>query len=652
MDWPMTADPAISDSASIPRSSAWWGLRGDVVWLWGLFCACYWLYPLWPRGNVSVHAKFAVLTVYTVGYLVLLKFWNRPDGSAAKVEDRTTWRSAFSSRWGLVSLGVVLVAAGLQFRETLLPILSGPDEPYRIAAAIDQWTALSGSGAGLAITILALASPILVWMAGLILLSDIRPVLTRLAVGCGALAVGFALNHQTMLELGGRWGGSPRWPPLGTLFEVFSLSLFGLNEAAVRLPSLIFFVLTGVLLFVMVARESTPLVGFVAVVSILSSPAFFTQGQLASRETMGAFFMTAAAYFLVRRWHDGRIGDLGWAITMTLAAYLTRRPAIAFFAVIVVVEAVRVWRGRTPADSVGIRPGVKRLLLGGAVFVAAALPWMFSTRTIRPFELSPGNWLDWGLIVAYPSRVPIAMGLVVTLFGLLGIVSAAVHRRAVAVVALLWVAIFFALFTSDTPTWIPTWRFLALMCPAWALLVAEGFRSVHDQLSSWARAPIVTGFVIGAVVSVVMWASCGLSPSWLSGAPCRDQIPRYPFDQVVAGVGATGAGDVLMSPATYWQTSLDVYAAFQAAGHLNEYVPPYGSPAPPLTVSDVKGVCRSEPVDFIVVPYERSDEGWTPKFMEPEQAHLLASELDPGSLKRAVFSRERFRLMVFPCPPK
>ena len=35
---------------------------------------------------------------------------------------------------------------------------------------------------------------------------------------------------------------------------------------------------------------------------------------------------------------------------------------------------------------------------------------MFSTRTIGPFELSPSNWVDWGLITAYSAQLQGAMG--------------------------------------------------------------------------------------------------------------------------------------------------------------------------------------------------------------------------------------------------
>jgi len=597
---------------------------------------------------VSWDLKFAVLTVYTLGFLAVLGWWSLSLRDAADSPPHDPWWSDFSTPWGLASVAALLGAAALQFREIFLPIISGPDEPYRVVAALDQWQAITGVEGSVLLG--ALVSSILVWLGGLVLLVKVRPLLVRLGAGGAVLAAGFALNHEMMLAVGTRWGGSPRWPPLGTLAEVLSFSIFGPGEASARLPSLIFFILTGVVLFRLVAQHATLSMAFVAVVSVLSSPAFFTQGQLASRETAGAFFMTAAAYFLMRRWRDGRGSDLGWSIAMTLAAYLTRRPTVAFAAVIVTVEAMRIWQMRRSGRSHELRSAALQSALGLGILVSGAFPWMFSTRTIRPFELSPLNWLDWRLIVAYPLKFPAAMGLIVTVLGTAGIVVAIASRRFSAVLALLWLAAVYVLFTSDIPRWIPTWRFLALMCPAWAVLAAEGFRFLHDRSRGWARPVLVAVFVAGAAASVVMWSSCRPMTPWLAGAPCRSRIPRYPFDQVVAWVEENETGVVVMTPATYWQTSLEVYAVFRKLEQIGEYVPPYGSPTPPLSLREVREICAEARVDFVVVPYWRSGERWIPNFMEVEEARQLDAEFGRGSGQMATFTRGSHRLEVYPCP--
>ena len=84
------------------------------------------------------------------------------------------------------------------------------------------------------------------------------------------------------------------------------------------------------------------------------------------------------------------------------------------------------------------------------------------------------------------------------------------------------------------------------------------------------------------------------------------------------------------TPATYWQTSLDVYSAFQGVEGITEYVPPYGSPAPPLRVSDISDLCRSQPIDLVVVPFQRQDERWVAKFMDLAGEEFRMLEVGPG----------------------
>jgi hypothetical protein len=607
---------------------------------------------LWLRGNVSWDLKFIVLTVYTVVFLFLLSWWNQNWCSGSDPPFHDSGSSGLSTPWGMASIAALVIAGALQFREIRLPILSGPDEPYRIAAAIDQWQAITAGDAGIARTAVALASPVLLWLAGLILLSKWQPVLKRVAVGCGLLAAGFTLNHQMMFAVGTRWGESPRWPPLGTLLEVFSFSVFGLGEASARVPSLVFFILTGVFLFRLVARDATPLVAFAAVISVLSSTAFFTQGQLASRETAGAFFMTAAAFFLVRWWHFGRDTDLGLSIALTLAAYLTRRPSVVFAVVIVAVVVMRVWEKRRAGELQDVRHAVVQPVLGIVILVSGAFPWMFATRTIRPFELSPSNWFDWTLIAAYPSQFPGAMGLVVTAFGAAGIVIATFRRRILALMALVWLAVVYVLFTSDVPRWIPTWRFIALMSPAWAVLAAEGFRFFHKRLPKWAQIPYVAFYVIGAVGSIVMWSSPAMFPPWLPNTLCRGDLPRYPFDQVVAWIAENEPQAVVITPATYWQTSLDVNSIFMGMDRIEEYVPSFGRPAPPLNAHDVTEICRTTPADLVVIPYRQDGDVWIPLFMAPEDASRLALVLGLGSSERMTFTRGTHRLDLYVCPHK
>jgi hypothetical protein len=127
-------------------------------------------------------------------------------------------------------------------------------------------------------------------------------------------------------------------------------------------------------------------------------------------------------------------------------------------------------------------------------------------------------------------------------------------------------------------------------------------------------------------------------------------MPRYPFEEAVSWMNKKTTGAVVATPATYWQTSLDVYAFFLGSDRVTEHVPLYGSPTPPLQAHEVSEMCRSVPVDFVIVPSKREAGGWSPVFMGPAQAEILAQTLDQGPEDTAVFSRGRFRLEIVPCP--
>jgi hypothetical protein len=119
---------------------------------------------------------------------------------------------------------------------------------------------------------------------------------------------------------------------------------------------------------------------------------------------------------------------------------------------------------------------------------------------------------------------------------------------------------------------------------------------------------------------------------------------------VVRWIDNGARAPVTVTAATYWQTSLDVYAAFEGVEGITEYVPAYDSPAPPLRASDVSDLCRSQTIDLVVVPFQRQNERWVAKFMEPEGERALIDGTGFGAGDETVFTYGRFRLEVVPCP--
>ena len=143
------------------------------------------------------------------------------------------------------------------------------------------------------------------------------------------------------------------------------------------------------------------------------------------------------------------------------------------------------------------------------------------------------------------------------------------------------------------------------------------------------------------------WQRCGGQP-WPVVAPCREEIPRYPFDQVVAWLDQEGGGEARLSPATYWQSALGPASIFGGARRpVREILPPYSSRSSPLTAARCLAACTEAGIDFIVVPWVEFNGGRRAVFMADGEMDRLAGE---GLLHAATFADGRHRLDLYACP--
>jgi hypothetical protein len=126
----------------------------------------------------------------------------------------------------------------------------------------------------------------------------------------------------------------------------FSQSLFGQNEWAVRLPGTIGFLLMGVCLMSFVARYTSALWGFIAVMFVLLSGAYPYSAQA---RPYGLILGFAACALLCwqstaeERWR--KLALVGLSTSLVLA-FMTHYYALLLFFPIVVGEAARTWAQR------------------------------------------------------------------------------------------------------------------------------------------------------------------------------------------------------------------------------------------------------------------------------------------------------------------
>jgi hypothetical protein len=97
-------------------------------------------------------------------------------------------------------------------------------------------------------------------------------------------------SSYVTLQLPEAWGDARRWPPIGTLLGVASFGFFGENDLASRMPSVLFYAATGVIVFRFAAAVSDRKSALVAAAICYATPIFFQYGHLNAREAGGAFF--------------------------------------------------------------------------------------------------------------------------------------------------------------------------------------------------------------------------------------------------------------------------------------------------------------------------------------------------------------------------
>ncbi|MHC4990493.1 MAG: ArnT family glycosyltransferase, partial [Planctomycetota bacterium] len=262
-------------------------------------------------------------------------------------------------------------------------------------------------------------------------------------------------------------GNSVRWPPIGTLATGLSHALLGRTEIAARFPPIALYLLTGVYVFRIVAAAAGRSLGVAAAIACLAMPVLFASGHLATREAGGAMVVTAGVFYMLRHLRTGNAYDLGLAALAVLVGYLQRRPAVVLLALLPGIAILARFVGGAPRPR--LARGWRALWLYGGALVAtvwAALPWPAIARTVRPYELTPGNWLDWELASAYARGFPAAIGWPATALAALGLGVAIWSRRTWQIAAVLWLLAVYVLFTTDDPFWVPPKRFVTLMTPA------------------------------------------------------------------------------------------------------------------------------------------------------------------------------------------
>jgi len=192
-------------------------------------------------------------------------------------------------------------------------------------------------------------------------------------------------------------------PPLWFWTAASSVSLFGLNEFALRLPSAIFGVLTAIAVYLAGRRLYGELAGLLSALALGTSLEVIVLSRLAYLDSMLLFFTTVATLWIFFAVRDGDRRAFWKAIVAAALGTLTKGPVAVVLPLLVLV-AFLVWTRRPFWRGLPwVGGALVYLLLAGAWFFAQ---WSINGdgfirsyfgssnvgRFLSPFENQPGPW--------------------------------------------------------------------------------------------------------------------------------------------------------------------------------------------------------------------------------------------------------------------
>jgi len=297
-------------------------------------------------------------------------------------------------------------------------------------------------------------------------------------------------------------------PPLAIALTAISFRWLGENELAGRLPHVLLFSGSAVVLFLIGRRLFDPRRAFFAAMMLPTSLLGILCGRLVLTDSALLFFSLAAVFFLL----DVLAGAGGVRAAFLAGAalglgMLTKGPVAALvpglFAIGYSLGARRLDRG--------VRRG---LFLAVAVAIAISTPWFLFQSLVSHGESLRAFWLrenverflhplerHGGPIVYY---IPV---LLAGFFPWSGLLAGVVNRRSLARDPVGWglwassggVLLFFSLSATKLPSYVLP------ALPAFALLIARAFDSPDSavsQASRWSTACVGAGLFLTAVIVV------------------------------------------------------------------------------------------------------------------------------------------------------
>jgi 4-amino-4-deoxy-L-arabinose transferase-like glycosyltransferase/putative flippase GtrA len=187
-------------------------------------------------------------------------------------------------------------------------------------------------------------------------------------------------------------------PPLSLWVQALSVRAFGYHSLSILVPQALMGVGSVALVYDLVRRRFGRVAGFVGGLTLALTPIAVAMSRHNNPDELLVLLCTAALWFIVRAFEDGRTRWVVWAGVMVGLAFETKM-LVAFM---VVPGIVLAWLWVAPR---GRLTAVKQLLAGGAAMVVVGGAWpLLMTLTPaadRPWISGTADNSIWSLIFGY-----------------------------------------------------------------------------------------------------------------------------------------------------------------------------------------------------------------------------------------------------------
>lgn len=191
-----------------------------------------------------------------------------------------------------------------------------------------------------------------------------------------------------------QWPGQPFWakPPLYAWLSAASMALLGVHEFAVRLPSFLFALMTGLLAYLWATGASTDRTaanetGLIALLALISAPLFYVSAGAVMTDPALAFCITWMLLAFERSVLSGNRATV-WRYGFFFAAglgMLAKGPVIVVYAGLP-IAALLVWQifRRNLVATLGLIWTGLPWLTGSILFLAVCVPWYVAAELRTP----------------------------------------------------------------------------------------------------------------------------------------------------------------------------------------------------------------------------------------------------------------------------